>query len=203
MALGDVCDVIDPNPSHRYPYYVTDGVPIISSSEFIGEDGIDASRAQRVPMSFYLQTLGRFNVGEGDVVFSRKGKIGYARSHPAGETLSMTHTLCVLKPDRTRLDSRYLLHFARSPMFLQELTGTMNPNVGVPTLGLAVIRAASLPFPTIEKQKAIAAELDAYGAATSHVQQLQSATATDLQNLLPSILEKFFRINEFDSSQEK
>jgi hypothetical protein len=33
---------------------------------------------------------------------------------------------------------RYPLHFARSPMFLEELTGTMNSNVGVPTLALGL-----------------------------------------------------------------
>src|SRR5262249_42950329 len=48
-TIGEVCEVIDPNPSHRYPIYVPEGIPIVSSSEFVGEDGIDPSLAKRVP----------------------------------------------------------------------------------------------------------------------------------------------------------
>lgn len=193
VNVGAVCEVIDPNPSHRYPAYVEEGVPIISSSEFVGEDGIDPRRAKKVPSSFYEATLGRFGVGGGDLIFSRKGKVGYARLHPDKAKLAMTHTLCVMKPERTKVDSRYLLHFARSPVFLEELTGTMNPNVGVPTLGLGVIRDASIPVPPLPEQRRIVAELDALQAEVDALKHLQSETAAELDALLPALLDRAFK----------
>jgi type I restriction enzyme S subunit len=147
VSIADVCTVIDPNPSHRYPMYVPHGIPIISSSEFVGEDSIDWSRARNVPEDFYQATLGRFYIDASDVIFSRKGKVGYARLHPPDVRLAMTHTLCILKPDQSKIEPRYLLHFTRSPTFLGALTGTMNPNLGVPTLGLGVIRDTEIPVP--------------------------------------------------------
>jgi type I restriction enzyme, S subunit len=191
-SIGNVCEVIDPNPSHRYPAYVPEGVPIVSSSEFRGDDDIDPTLAKRVPESFYSETLGRYGVGEGDLIFSRKGKVGYARLHPAGINLAMTHTLCVMKPNRHRLDPRYLLHFARSPFFLEELTGTMNPNVGVPTLGLQVIRNTKIPIRTISEQRCVAANLDSLLSRVYKLEKLQGMTASELDALLPSILDKAF-----------
>jgi len=193
QPLGSVCEVIDPNPSHRYPAYVEEGVPIISSSEFADQDAINWSQAKRVPESFYEGTLGRFQVGEGDVIFSRKGKVGYARLHPKSQRLAMTHTLCVLKPHRAQLDSRYLLHFSRSPTFLNGLTGTMNPNVGVPTLGLGVIRETPIPVPPLHHQHRIVAELDALRAGVDALKRLQAETAEELDALLPAILDRAFK----------
>jgi len=191
-SVGEVCDVIDPNPSHRYPVYIPNGIPIVSSSEFVGEDGIDPSLAKHVPESFYTATLGSYRVGGGDLIFSRKGKVGYARLHPEGIRLAMTHTLCVIKPDRTKLEPRYLLHFARSPIFLQELTGTMNPNVGVPTLGLGVIRDAGIPLPSLPDQRRIVDYLDGIQRRTEALKVLQAETSAELVALMPSILERAF-----------
>lgn len=89
----------------------------------------------------------------------------------------MTNTLCILKPDRSVPEPRYLLHLARGPIFLEELTGTMNPNVGVPTLGLGVIRSASIPLPSISKQRCVVVRLDALQAKVDAPRRAQAETA--------------------------
>jgi type I restriction enzyme S subunit len=193
FLLGSVATIIDPNPSHRYPIYVDEGIPIISSSDFVGEDSVSLANAKKVPLSFYEETLGRFGVGEGDIIFSRKGKVGYARLHPVGVKLAMTHTLCVIQPDRNRLLPEYLLHYTRNRAFIGYLTGTMNPNVGVPTLGLEVIRKAPLPLPTIDYQRRIIAYLDSLQAKVDALKALQAETAAELDALLPAVLDKAFK----------
>jgi type I restriction enzyme S subunit len=193
VPLGDVCEVIDPNPSHRYPMYVPDGVPIVSSSEFVGEDAIDGSRAKRVPRSFFDETLGRFDIRAGDVVFSRKGKVGYARPYPADQVLAMTHTLCVLKPNRAKLNPQFLLHFSRSSSFIDALLTTMNPNVGVPTLGLGVIRSVATPLPSLEVQQRIADELESMRILCSTARSAYVGSRLSLDALLPAILDRAFK----------
>jgi type I restriction enzyme S subunit len=189
VRLGDVIRVIDPNPSHRYPQYADDGIPIVSSSDFEGEDEIGVSRAKRVPLAFYEATLGRFSVTEGDVVFSRKGKVGYARPHPA-DRLAMTHTLCILQPDRARVDPSYLLQFARSQPFLDYLASTMNPNVGVPTLGLDVIRDAPFPCPDVSDQVRLAAQFRRTTALNSQLLRSLERATDELSALVPAVLEE-------------
>jgi type I restriction enzyme, S subunit len=189
VRLGDVVRVIDPNPSHRYPQYADDGIPIVSSSDFEGENEIGVSRAKRVPVAFYEATLGRFSVTDGDVVFSRKGKIGYARAHPA-DRLAMTHTLCILQPDRARVDPNYLLQFARSQPFLDYLASAMNPNVGVPTLGLDVIRDAPFPCPDVSDQIRLAAQFCRTTALNSQLLSTLERATGELSALFPAVLEE-------------
>lgn len=193
VELGQVTTVIDPNPSHRYPIYVDDGIPIISTVDFVGEDEISTTHAKRVPISFYEETLGRFRVGEGDIIFSRKGKVGYARPHPANIKLAMTHTLCVIQPDRNKILPRYLLHFTRSPTFINYLMGTMNPNVGVPTLGLGVIRSAPFNLPSLVEQHRIITYLDHLQTKVDEMKRIREQAIKELDALLPSILDKAFQ----------
>lgn len=190
VALGDVCSVVDPNPTHRYPAYTPHGVPMISSSDFVGEDDIDWSRARMVPESFYADTLGRLGLGGNDILFSRKGKVGYARRHPVGQRLAMTHTLCVLKPDTRRISSDFLLHFTRSTMFIGSLTATMNPNSGVPTLGLGVIRDTACPLPAIADQERIARLLDRVRSMVSTLTVFQGNAAVEGRLLLSAVLDR-------------
>ncbi|MBK9746003.1 MAG: restriction endonuclease subunit S [Chloroflexi bacterium] len=129
----------------------------------------------------------------GDVVFSRKGQIEYARLHPAEHKFAMTHTLCIIKPEKSVLDSRYLPHFARSSRFVSYLTRTMNPNLGIPTLGLNIIRSARIDTPDLEEQRRIVAYLDDLQAEVERLKRLQGETAAELDALLPSLLDRAFR----------
>jgi type I restriction enzyme S subunit len=69
----------------------------------------------------------------------------------------------------------------------------MNPNVGVPTLGLEVIRKAPLPLPTIDDQRRTIAYLDSLQAKVDALKALQAETAAELDALLPAVLDKAFK----------
>jgi type I restriction enzyme, S subunit len=193
IQIGDIATIIDPNPSHRYPLYVNEGIPIISTVYFIGEDIISTKNTKLVPYSFYENTIGKFGIQEGDIVFSRKGKIGYARPYPANLKLAMTHTLCIIQPDRHKVLPKYLLHYTRSPIFIQYLTDTMNPNSGVPTLGLGIIRSTPFPLPSLTEQHRIVEYLDELQAKVDNMKRLRQESLKELDALLPAILDKAFK----------
>jgi type I restriction enzyme S subunit len=193
IELGEVATIIDPNPSHRYPDYMSQGIPMISTVDFVGEDEITTKNAKYVSLDFYQETLGRFNVGEDDVIFSRKGKVGYARLHPPEIKLAMTHTLCVIQPNTQRILPKYLLYFTRSPAFISYLMGTMNPNVGVPTLGLGVIRSAPLDLPTLAEQSHVVEYLDGLQTKVDQTRYFRQNALKEFDSLLPTILDKAFK----------
>ena len=68
----------------------------------------------------------------------------------------------------------------------------MNPNVGVPTLGLSVIRDTVIPLPPTTEQRRIVAYLDDLQAQVDDLKKLQEETVKELDALLPSILSKAF-----------
>lgn len=68
----------------------------------------------------------------------------------------------------------------------------MNPNVGVPALGLGVIPAAGIPLPLLSEQHRIVAELDTLQVDVEMLKRLQAEAAAEVDALLPSILDRAF-----------
>lgn len=166
--LSERVEVVDPNPSHRYPEPIDDGVPLISTENFEGEDDIRIDNASRVPQRTFLAQNARCRFSPLDVVFARKGQIGLARRY-GQEDKTFSHTVVILKPTRQTCDAAWLLWAARSAWLLNHIDRTMNSNSGVPTLGVAFIKAVPLPFPPAAEQQQIAAVLD---AATGRINSL-------------------------------
>jgi type I restriction enzyme S subunit len=53
VPLGQAADVLDPNPSHRYPTYARGSIPLVATREFAGLSGWDLSMAPMVPESVW------------------------------------------------------------------------------------------------------------------------------------------------------
>jgi type I restriction enzyme S subunit len=173
--LSERVEVVDPNPSHRYPEPTDDGVALISTENFEGEDDIRIGNASRVPLRTFLAQNARCRFSPMDVVFARKGQIGLARRY-GQEDKTFSHTVVIMKPIRQACDAAWLLWAARSAWLLNHIDRTMNSNSGVPTLGVAFIKAVPLPFPPAAEQQQIARVLD---AATERI----SSLAADLCKL--------------------
>ena len=150
--FGEYIEVIDPNPSHRYPLEVDDGYPICSTENFQGEDGFNFENVKRVPQATYQAQNNRCRFKTTDVIFARKGKIGLARRY--GEDIKVfSHTVVVMKPSSELVGSDWLLWLTRSDWLLKAIEVTMNTNSGVPTRGVEFIKNITVPFPKNEEQK--------------------------------------------------
>lgn len=151
--LGDVARIVDPNPSHRYPPEDRAGIPLVSTADFIGDDEYRYDKCKYVPHSTYRNQLERCTFSEGDVVFARKGRIGFARFY-GKEKKCFSHTVVIIKA-LDKLISDYLLWLVRSDYVSGRLTRTMNSNSGVPTLGVKPIAANTVPIPPLAEQELI------------------------------------------------
>ena len=156
--LGEVASIIDPNPSHRYPNEVAEGVPIASTENFAGEDDFDLSSATLVPWFVLRQQHARCSYTDQDVIFARKGRIGFARRYGIDNKV-FSHTIVVIKP-RGGTDNSFLLWLVRSRLFFSGIRKRMNSNSGVPTLGVDFLGRVPVPQPSLAEQKRIAMTLD-------------------------------------------
>lgn len=86
----------------------------------------------------------------------------------------------------------YALLGMRSPNGQSQLLG-QRYGQGKPGLNLSNIRALSLPIPPIPEQRRIVAYLDNLQVKVDSLKRLQTATAVELDAMLPSILDKAFR----------
>lgn len=169
--FGDYVSIIDPNPSHRYPPEVDEGIPICSTENFVDEDFFDFSKSKFVPAKTFIEQNNRCQFKESDVIFARKGKIGLGRRY-GSEQKVFSHTVVILKPKSDSLEPLWLLWAVRSFWFLAAIDRTMNSNSGVPTLGVDFISKISMPFPSLSEQALCAQRLDQI--STFLTQQKQS-----------------------------
>lgn len=190
--LGNYVEIYDPNPSHRYPNYLDSGIPIISTVNFSGINDINTENTKKVDREFYLSTIGYLNPNEEDVIFARKGKIGYARPYPRSTQVAMTHTLCLVRPNSKFIRPGYLRHLLMSSEFIDYLKSTMNNNVGVPTLGLGVIRNTPVVLPALKEQDDETARIESIGLKLESIKNIHAVSSEEINALSSSILARAF-----------
>ncbi|MDY1037779.1 restriction endonuclease subunit S [Lelliottia sp. CFBP8978] len=159
IPFGNVVNVIDPNPSHRYPNESEDGYPICSTENFFGSDDFDYSKSKKVSEFVYQLQNNRCQFSSLDVIFARKGRLGLARRYGSDKKV-FSHTVVIMKPLNNKVDASWLLWLARSNWFLDGISHEMNTNLGVPTLGVEFIKGINIPLCSMDEQAQINRLLD-------------------------------------------
>ena len=160
---------------------------IASTENFVGDNDFDLSWSDRVPVSVFEKQKQRCNYSPDDVIFARKGRLGFARPY-GNEDKVFSHTVVVLKPRNGRVYPRFILWLVRFRQFFDEIDKRMNSNSGVPTLGVAFISAVPVLVPKPEEQTRIIALLDNAEVATQkevfQLQKLQKIKTGLMHDLL-------------------
>lgn len=182
-TFGSLCSIIDPNPSHRYPKSTERGVPLLSTENFDGEDSYSFDKASFVSDDVYKEQLGRCNYTKDDIVFARKGRIGFARFY-GEEVKCFSHTIALIKANKEIVSPDFILYLLRSIKTLANIRNMMNSNSGVPTLGLKTLSDLKVPFPTLEQQEKIVSSLKhlqlAAASSTKSIQELKAVKSVIL-----------------------
>ena len=98
-----------------------------------------------------------------------------------------------LRPQRTRMTPDFLVFALNSRSVREQIEGlgkTTAGNIGVSGRDAKSFR---VPVPPLAEQRRIVAELDALQAEVDALKRLQAETATELDALLPSILDQAFK----------
>lgn len=157
--LSFIAEVIDPNPSHRMPRYVDFGIPFISTENFAVDDKIDFSIGKCVTDETLEEQTEKFELRPGAFALSRIGTIGKTRPLPLQRSYCLSHALCVISPFDDELNSDYLrLTVTADSVLEQAHAGTKS--IGVPDLGMGVIRSFLLSLPPKDEQHRIVAKVN-------------------------------------------
>ncbi|HHQ4653848.1 TPA: restriction endonuclease subunit S [Aeromonas hydrophila] len=191
-ALADIASVIDPNPSHRYPEPEAQGVPILSTQQFIGDSGWTKEKSKLVSKSFHSERMGKCGFFEGDIVFARKGRLGLARFSPSGFDYVYSHTLFIVRAKK-EVYPKFLLWSLRPNSVVEHLLTEMNSNTGVPTLGKSVFERMKICLPSYIEQTEIVHRVEQLFAYADTIEQQAKAAKERVDKLTQAILAKAFR----------
>jgi len=145
-----------------------------------------------------LQPVPELAVREGDVLVTRAGplkRVGVVAAVRKSEPrLTISDKLIRLRPDSRKIEPRFLELALAAPFSQEHLinrkTGLADAQVNI---SQAIIRATPIAYPSLPEQRRLAAYLDDLKQKTDSLKDLQSETSTELDALMPSILDKAFR----------
>jgi type I restriction enzyme S subunit len=108
--------------------------------------------------------------------------------------LTISDKLIRLRPDRAKIDPRFLELSLASPFSQEHLvrrkTGLADAQVNI---SQAILRATPIAYPPLPEQRRIVVYLDGLQAKVDALKKLQAETAAELDALMPSILDRAFR----------
>jgi type I restriction enzyme S subunit len=99
--------------------------------------------------------------------------------------------VCLIKPDRAKLNASFLKYYIQSRHGFEQITGKMT-GTAIKRIILKTIKAATIPLPNVAVQKECVQQLDTLYQETKLLESIYQKKLTALTELKQSILQKAF-----------
>ena len=132
-SLGQLFDGPHATPTRRSegPYFLN-----ISS---LNSGRLDLSESDHVSNEDYRKWTRRVTPIAGDLLFSYETRLGEAALMPEGIDACLGRRMALLRPDRSRVDPRFLLYMYLSPQFQRLIAERSIHGATVSRIGLATM----------------------------------------------------------------
>ena len=106
---------------------------------------------------------------------------GVALVNGAHHGMTASTGYCVIRPDKDKLDSRFLFHWVKTGVFVQRMVDVAT-GANYPAVSDAKVKASKIPLPPLAEQKRIAGILDAADAVRAKRREALAQLDTLLQS---------------------
>jgi type I restriction enzyme S subunit len=155
----EICNVIDPQPSHRTPPSVSQGVPYIGMGDIDKSLQINFQKARQVSYEVFQEHQERYQLKLGDFIFGKIGTIGrpVKLTEPFNYTLSANVVL--IQPQLELIVPDYL-YLYMSSAGMNEIIRSSSRITTHAAFGIKRIRKLPVPVPPIEEQNRIVGKVN-------------------------------------------
>ena len=133
---------------------------------------------------------------KGDILVNRTNSaelVGKCAVFDVDGDYAFASYLIRLRLDLNRAEPRLVAAYINSPIGRSYMFSERKQMTGQANVNATKLKALPLPLPHLPEQRRIVAEFDALQAEVDALKRLQAETATELDALLPSILDKAFK----------
>ena len=159
ISIGEVCDGIFDGP-HATPAKIDSGAVFLGIWNI--ENGrIDLSTTEHISEADWPRWTRRVEPTEGDLVFSYETKLGCGALIPAGLRCCLGRRMALARPNRRKVDPRFLLYTFLAPEFQESIRNYTISGSTVDRIPLLEFPKFPIRLPPLPEQRAIARVLGA------------------------------------------
>jgi len=141
--------------AHSTPAWTINGV-IVLRNQNIRNGRLDLSNPSYTDETHFIKRTKRAIPMSGDLVITREAPIGEVCTIPRGLRCCLGQRMVLLRPNREKCDSCYLLYGLQSESIHQAIKVNGGTGSTVSNLRIPLIEALPIPLPPLPEQKAIA-----------------------------------------------
>ncbi|MFC5290025.1 restriction endonuclease subunit S [Actinokineospora guangxiensis] len=153
MPIGSLATVFD--GPHATPKK-TEAGPWFLSISSLREGRLDLAESAHLSEADFAKWTRRVTPEEGDLLFSYETRLGAAALMPSGVRACLGRRMGLLRPNKERVDQRFLLYAYLGPDFQQEISARAVRGATVDRIPIAEIATWPLRVPPLSEQRAIA-----------------------------------------------
>lgn len=190
VKLTKIGNAIDPQPSHRTPPVVTNGIPFVSIKDFDSEkDKIDFDNARRVSLEVLQEHINRYILEKGDFVIGKIGTIGKPVRITLPQNYAISANIVLIQP--RQINPTFLYYYFQSNIILKAFTDGVKATTQA-AFGIQKVRELLIVMPSPEEQQQIVDELESKLTVCDKIEETISNSLQQAESLRQSILKRAF-----------
>ena len=158
VKLGELINAIDPQPDHRTPAEVENGIPYLGISDFITHKIFDIQKSRKVSADVLIKQQNSFKVENGDLIFGKIGTIGRPTILPDFNEINfaLSANVILIKP----YECPSFIYWSMEANYVIEQVKIATHSTSQPAFGIQKIRDIDILCPKPKERNIIASKLD-------------------------------------------
>lgn len=199
VDMGTLADMVDPQPSHRTPPEVADGIPYIGIGDIDYEHNkINFSDSRKVAIAVLSEQHVRYTVRNGDFIMGKIGTIGKPFQLPLPQNYALSANVILIQPKQQLIIPEFLFWQFASPLVVKQLisgaTATSQPAFGIKKARKIKIRVCN-----IAKQEKLLSDINMKISMCDGIEKSIDAALQQALMMRHSILKQAFTEVSYDS----
>lgn len=181
--MGDLILAIDPQPDHRTPAAIENGVPYVGISDILNNGEIDLKSCRKVGHNVLEKQQGAFKVADGDIIFGKIGTIGKPKVLPpfSNYQFTLSANIILIKPH----ECPDFIYWSLVSKYVEDQVNLSIHSTSQPAFGMQKIRDLNILTPLPEERNRITEKLSKLNVVISS----ENAKLTKLQSLKTGLMQ--------------
>lgn len=187
--LGEICEEIT-DIEHKMPKSVEKGIKFISAKDIDKNFKLNLSdNVKRISEDDFNRLSSRIKPKINDIIYSRIGTVGKVAIVDTSEKFLPSYSCCVIRP--LIIDLKYLSYYLESRILIETLEKHTR-SIGVPDLGILVIKNFIIELPPLSEQKRIVEKVDQLMALCNELEKHVKENQDNAEKLMEAVLRESF-----------